>query len=433
MGYSFIVSVALVMGFMLSPESLVLLGNFAGIAGIYFLAVILLAVIFHMLTALSYGELFALYPGQEGEACFIRAALGPVPAILFPVCSRIVTALCISTGIIVTAGFVFNEVFLYWFPNFAFAFLLLGFLMMINLLGRGIAEKFQIFFVTLALSGLLFLSAFALIRSGNAPSMLEDIRPAMNLKIGSIGLLLFLGFDLVGFTNEKRGEKGFLLVKSMITGILLAGTVFCLWSLASVIHVPLSKLADTTIPYSVAARRIMGQKGRIIIGCVLISGTCSAVNALFMAVSRMMAGMVKQGLIPRFLGSFKDRIIIPPILLAIGIAVMMATGMAGEPELEVYIRGALLFWLLNYAVAHLCILILRRRIPERSRPFKVPGYPMTPILGFIVVLTGFVGLLWIEGNTAQLIKFMMIVFGAILFYSLIWIRLARKKGWIHPK
>ena len=32
---------------------------------------------------------------------------------------------------------------------------------------------------------------------------------------------------------------------------------------------------------------------------------------------------------------------------------MLATGMAGEPETEVYTRAGVLFWLLHYAAMHL--------------------------------------------------------------------------------
>jgi hypothetical protein len=40
---------------------------------------------------------------------------------------------CASAGLVVSAGFVFNKVFVYWFPNFAFAFALPGLVAVIAL------------------------------------------------------------------------------------------------------------------------------------------------------------------------------------------------------------------------------------------------------------------------------------------------------------
>ena len=400
-----------------------MLGNNMGNMGFFFLGAIFTAVIVHIFTALSYGELFASYPGPASEAQFIQRALGPVPAIFFPLCSRVVLTVCISTGILATAGFVFNEVFVYWFPNFAFAFILLGFLLTINLLGQPVSEKFQVIFVMVAVLGLLILSVIGLTGLGNTPSTYKEAGLAFNIRAGLTGLLLFVGFDLAGLFNNGNPVK---LVKSMVAGIVLVGVVFSLWGLVSVNYVSLEKLADTTIPYTVAARKILGQGGRIIIGVVVLAGICSAVNVLLAGVSRMIIGMADKDLLPAFLVLFRDRAAIPLILLTTGITVMMALGMAGSPSLEVYIRAGLLFWLLNYAVVHLSVLIMRKRSYNRSEIFKVPGYPIVPVIGLIAIIFSFVGILWLDTESYVMLKFMFAVSAIVLLFSLVWIGLSRR-------
>jgi len=73
MGFASLIAVAI--GLMLSSESLTLLGNNTGMAGISFLIFIPAAVLLHLVTALSFGELMSPFPGPEGEARFIRMAL----------------------------------------------------------------------------------------------------------------------------------------------------------------------------------------------------------------------------------------------------------------------------------------------------------------------------------------------------------------------
>ncbi len=322
-----------------------------------------------------------------------------------------------------TAGFVFNEVFVDWFPNFAFAFLLLGFLLAVNLLGQEVSEKIQVVFVIVAILGLFFLSAVGLMGLGNTPSTVEEVGHPFNIKVGLLGLLLFVGFDLAGFIKSSNPVNP---VKSMVAGIVLVGIVFILWGVVSINYVSLDKLSDTTIPYTVTARKILGQEGRIIMGVVLLAGTCSAVNALFIGVSRMMVGMAAQGLLPHFLGKSQDRAPIPLILLATGVAVMMAMGMAGSPSLEVYVRAGLLFWVLNYAVIHLSVLIVRRRTHNQPRIYKVPGYPVILVIALIAIFIGFAGLLWFDSESALMFNFMLLISATVLFFSLVWIGLSRR-------
>ena len=111
MGFASLMAVA--MGLMLSSEVLTLLGNNVGVAGIYFLALIPAAILLHLFTALSYGELLSPFPGPEGEARFLKEALGSIPAIVLPIGSRVLFTICAATGILATAGYVFNETFLY--------------------------------------------------------------------------------------------------------------------------------------------------------------------------------------------------------------------------------------------------------------------------------------------------------------------------------
>ena len=426
MGFASIMAVA--MGLMLSSESLTLLGNSAGVAGIYFLAFIPAALLLHLFTALSFGELLSPFPGPEGETRFLKEALGSIPAIVLPIGSRALFTVCAATGILATAGYVFNETFLYWFPNLGFSFFLLGLLILINLLGPKFSETTQIIFVSLALLGLLVLSIIGLSGWENAPLASENANPSSFhfARAALIATVLFLGYDLAGITIERTGTHSFDLVKAMVGGLLLVALIFFLWGIVSLKYVSPGKLADTTIPYTLTAKAIMGQKGRILMGIVILSGTCAAVNALLMAVSRMVAGMSAQGLLPSLLGAARNRAPIPLILLGIGTGAMMTVGMAGEPVLEVYIRAGVWLWLFNYAVIHLCVLIMRRRIPDRSKHLQFRAYRVFPIMAFTVLVMILFGLLWTDPESLFLIKSILFIMTSLFLFGLLWVRFGRE-------
>jgi len=276
--------------------------------------------------------------------------------------------------------------------------------------------------------GLLVLCIGGLSGSENAPLTSLNANPSF-FHIARAALLapvLFLGYDLAGMTIAKTKMHPFDLVKVMVGGLLLVALIFYLWGVVSLRYVSPDKLADTTIPYTMTAKAIMGQRGRIFMGIVILSGACAAVNALFMAVSRMVAGMSAQVLLPSILGAARNRATIPLVLLGIGTGTMMAVGMAGEPALAVYTRAGMWLWLFNYAAIHLCVLIISRRIPEKSKGIQIRGYRVFPIVASAVLIMILFGLLWTDDESILLIKTIFLIIAGLSVYSLLWIRFGSK-------
>src|SRR4029450_7488647 len=147
--------------------------------------------------------------------------------------------------------------------------------------------------------------------------------------------------------------------------IVLAALVWCIWGVASMHVVAPARLAESTVPHMVAARAIGGAGGRMVMGVVVLAGTCATVHALLSAGAHMLADMAEHGFLPAWLRWRQAR---PALLvLAAGPAMMLAMGMAGEPEAEGYTRGGVLFWLLHDAAMHLAVLVgLRRQAPQKA-------------------------------------------------------------------
>jgi len=427
---SWITLVPFAMALMLSPDSLTLLGNGVGIAGVSFLGVLLIAAIIHLFTTLSYGEIFSVFPGSGGEARYTEAALGKVPAIFLPLCSRVVFTVCAATGMLATAGYVFNEIFVYWFPNLGFSFCLLGLLLLIGVLGKRVTFAAQGIFMAMALLGLSFLSVWGLIAGGNEslpPSSVEN--PSFNLlHMGAMGLVLFIGFDLAGLASGGRDQQPFNVAKPMAAAVIFSGIVLSLWGLVSYIYVPPQRLADTSVPYSLAARAVLGWTGRKIMGLVVLAATCGAVNALLAGVARMIIAIAFRGPLPSFFGVSDKRASVPIIFLSLSIAVMLASGMAGEPDLEVYTRGSIYLWLLNYGAVHLSVLILRRRGGLGPQSSAVLGYPVIPFIGLLATCAGVFGLLWFDAEPGLLLKFMAVVLATGLVFGMVWVSIRSRKS-----
>lgn len=425
---SIIVPLTIALGVMLSPESLGLLGNGMGSGGALFLIPVVLAVIAHFLTALSYGELPVGHPDLSAESELLRKSFGSIPATILPLSSRLLFTVCASAGILATAGYVFNEVFVYWFPNLGFSFCLLALLLVINLLGRKVTIAAQIGFVTVAMVGLVLLVLFGVLGLANASSVGGplDFGSANLGRVAPVGLLLFIGYELaLQASSRKEGSRANLAL-SLGVGIVLIGVIFSAWGLISLKYVGMQRLADSTIPHMIVAREILGQNGRIIMGIVVIAAVLGAVNGLLFSVSRMLSGMAGEGLLPSLFAESNDRATSGLLLLVFGIAAMMGLGMAGEPVLEVYTRASILFWLLTYAAVHLAVFMSVRSVAIELKESAVVGWhPLVSIIGLLIMLGGFRWLLWTDPNSAEIVKFMLVMSGVLLILTASWLGLRK--------
>jgi len=374
------------LGLMLAPHTLALLGNTAAtLQGLTPFAIGAGAICFWL-----NGQSLVRWSSADHPADNISnakmLALKHLPVQVLFYSGRIVATVSIATVLLVTAGFVFNETFAYWFPNFAFAFLLLGVVVFIHMLGPKAAQRVQNAFIGISLAGIILLTVWGVV--GSQPPLNQPIAQAPALSVRAVWsiLLLFVGFDLWTNTHPNDGSQP---NKPVFIGLLLAGILFALWAAVSVEYVPAAKLADSFIPHTLAARAMAGQAGRLVMGVVLISGACAAVNALLWDQTRSLSELTK-----RFEGSLFSkpwfrRLPMGSFLAGVIIAAMMVTGLAGTDSIDTYVRTGLYLWLFYYGAVHLVVLM--------------PGSDQKQPLSAIQVLISLVGLATMTIGGAMLI------------------------------
>lgn len=385
------------LGWILSPEALVLASNYAGRGGIYaMLALLVCLFILSLLVIFRKNR-----PAEVTSSSIITfiqtskdlAATGSLTIFL-------------STGMLVTAGFTFNETFLYWFPNFGFSAVLLAIILILHLIGDKAVYWSQKVFISSAV-----LSLFIIIIAGLV-SHSDISQKAFQLTSGSItstetisliagGLLFYLG-ALHLLSRQLNSRQTIYILAS---GALL----LILWQIVSLKHVPQDKLAESTIPYILVGREILGQTGRILIGIAIISGTCAATN-YFMSLATSAGSSLVLGL-----SSFSKRgesIIkrILALLFAAIIGICMASGLAGEVHLELYIYGTLLLWLLSGGIQILITTFSMQRTLSVHQFFSA----ITATLFF----TAFIYLTRIHSETVSLVIFIILVLGLSSLFTL---------------
>ncbi|MBM3224861.1 MAG: hypothetical protein FJZ47_13800 [Candidatus Tectomicrobia bacterium] len=404
------------LGLMLSPDTFIVLGNTVGSSGlIWCLGSLLLAGALHGYTVRTYGTLGLYDAAPRNEARVLQDTVGPVWTTVLPLCARIVYLVCAATGLLAIAGYVFNEVFVRWFPNLGFSFALLGCVLLLTLLPGRLAAWLQALAIAGVLGGILWLVGTALSGVGSAPASPWP-RPAPDAtqivqSVLAVPLVL-LGIEFALFVPAHRTDQRLLSGKLLALGLLLACVLLGIWGYTSLGAVAPATLADSTVPHMVTARAILGETGRKVMGGVVLAGTYAAVQALLAGGARMLQGMSRQGLLPAWLGRWQARPAL--LLLAAGPAGMMGIGMAGEPETEVYTRAGALCWMLHYAVLHLAVLRRGQRWQQRGMTVACAGLSACLYIGSVLAW------LWLDHARGHLLVFMALVSGSVACLSVGW-------------
>jgi APA family basic amino acid/polyamine antiporter len=109
----------------------------------------------------------------------------------------------------------------------------------------------------------------------------------------------------------------------------------------------------------------------------------SAMNGSMLTGARVPYAVAKDGLAPAPLARLSAaRIPAVAVLVQGGLACVFALSARFDQLTDAVVFASWLFYALNAGT----VLILRRRAPGATRPFRVPGYPVVPIV-FIVLAT----------------------------------------------
>ncbi len=336
---------------LVSPEVEVLLGNGMGMVGWFFPLSLVFVAALHLLTLHAYDDIYGGRYGPGNEHVFLTTTFGHWLPLVTSLSSRAVFMVCGATISLVTAGFVFNEVFVHWFPNFAFAFLLLALVVALQLAGRRWALRIQCFLV-------FFIMILVAIMAAAGFSEFSGSSPVGEMPFQGRGLLLPLvmvvgvEFAYVGYDGMKDGLPRVAPIAKILMGVVF---FFILWGIVMPLFVDPARLAQSFNPQMIVARQVLGQPGRLIMGAALIAGAAALVNGLLLVLHSQLAELLPVSWTAGHPGQKKWLSALGVVALATAPAVMMATGMAGEEMIDVYARVALVFWLLHYSLIHFAV------------------------------------------------------------------------------
>ena len=342
------------MGVMVSPLSLPAAGNSAGILGYALLWLLPVAALINFFTVNRYyvyvSSLSESRPRPTGSRL---PTILPVLQILafLPFC------LAASTLILAAAGYVFNEVFVRWFPNLLFSVCFLVGILAVNLISGNVSRYIQNFSILLFSGSMLLLVVIGMFSIDRPFLENPDAPGLLSFEARSVFMLfwIFMAAELAVF-HEKHEKNALQSPYFIIAAFAAALAVFWLWSLVSIAVAPPQALAESTGPQNIAAHFIAGNTGRTIMGAAMLAGGFCAVNTLLLgtgaALNAYITPVIRKGRLPEKTPGRKLLIVIISLL----ILAMLLGGMAGKEITFTIKRAAFYLWLLTYAGLNLHLL-----------------------------------------------------------------------------
>jgi basic amino acid/polyamine antiporter, APA family len=344
-----------------------------------------------LIGALCYAELCTAFPNPGGDYHFLTRAYGRTFGFVFAWARFAV----INTGSIALLGFVIGDYLnpvIDLGPNgpAIWAFLSVLLITLFNLRGKGAGLGADYAITLLEVLGLLLLTAAAivLVTQGTPP---RTDGPGTAPSLASLGyamvfvLLAYGGWTEMATLSAEVKDARSGMVRALTLSVIVITVLFMLANWALLRGLGVEGLAASEAPAADLMALAFGPAAGVLLSVAVAAAAITSVNATVVVGARTTyAACHDRRHLPVFsaMAHWDARREIPAGaifwqgVVSLGL-VLLGAVYDGFSTLVDY--TAPVYWLF-LASSALAVIVLRRREPDAPRPFKVPLYPLLPLL-----------------------------------------------------
>jgi len=351
-----------------------------------------------LIGALCYAELTTAYAHPGGDYHYLQRAFGRSVSFLFGWARFSV----ITTGSIALLGFVFGDYMQQAIPltmlpagwgSTAYAVAVIVALSLLNLRGIRAGTKAQTVLTLTEILGLLLIVGAAALFADPAPVAASSAAPAEDAGAGaltaSLGMAMVFVLLTYGGWNEaayisaemRTGPRG--MVTALTAGIVIITVLYLLVTWAYWKVLGMEGMAASEAVAADVMRQTFGPTGGKLISVLVAVSALTSINATMIVGARTGYAMGCDWGPLRRMAEWDGERGTPTIamcvqcvaaLVLVGIGAALGSGFKAMVEFT-----APVFWLF-FLLTGISLFVLRRREPHTPRPFRVPLYPVLPLL-----------------------------------------------------
>lgn len=353
-----------------------------------------------LIGALCYAELATAYPQEGGDYVYLTRAFGRPVGFLFAWCQLWI----VRPGSIGAMAYLFAEYANRIWPQvdvagvrgtltlLAYAAGAVVALTMVNLLGVREGKWTQNVLTTAKVLGLaaIVVTGFLCVApttstpaavSGESTlphSWLDNLRSAMIFVLFAYG-----GWNEMAYVAAEVKEPRKNILRALLVGTLAVTVIYVVANLAFLHALGFQGLRNATVTAADVLELGIGSWAAQAVSVLICISALSAINGQIFTGARIYYAMGTEHRLFSWLGRWDARRGTPACSLliqgAITLALVMVLGLSrgGFEGMVTFTTPGFWFFLMLVGAS---VFVLRRREPAVPRPYRVPGYPVTPLL-----------------------------------------------------
>ncbi len=384
-------------GLILGAGIYAVIGRTTEFAGPMIWVSVLLAGLIALLTGLSYAELSGMYPRASSSYFYVKQAFPGKEGLAFLVGWMIFfeAASGAATASIAFAEYLSALLNLGSWLLVPISLVSIILFSVINWLGIEESSKVNVLFTIIEASGLLMVIVLGLILGPVSPNYFTSPPKGWLGILQGAALIFFayVGFELMATTSEETIDASHTVPKAILSALTLCSVLYALVAIAVVRLLPWEVLATVEAPLAVAAQKVLGASGWLILAFIALFSTSNTILGFLVSSSRIAYGMAYDGMLHKSLaftdsnrGTPRNTVILAGVIASFEVLV---TGIAGGKIIDAVAKASNLGALIAFIFVNIATIVLRRR-ENMDRPFKIrgeiKGVLIPPLIGTVLCI-----------------------------------------------
>jgi len=373
-----------------------------------------------VLGALCFAELGTLIPRAGGEYQYVRAAFGDLPGFVYVCMSIIIGAasvasysvaftIFLSSVVTLPAPWVERDFVLFGQP-IAWQFgprQILGIVLVmtftgINLAGVAFGGRVQTFLTSLKVLSLVGVIVGVFLFSGEAAAPASAAAASLpTLTLSGFGFAMlsamwaYSGWQYLPMTAAEVRDPARNVPRAVIGGGLLVVVLYLLVNSAYFVALPFESVltaSSTAYPDAPAvgaraAETFLGAKAISLAAVIFLISAIGALNGVMLTRARVPYAAAQDGLFFKSFAKLNPGASVPAnsVILHGVLAILFAVSGTFDQLTNLATLIFVLFW----ALSGVALIVLRRKMADAARPYRVPLYPLVPVV-YVLVMTGII-------------------------------------------
>ena len=259
---------------------------------------------------------------------------------------------------------------------------------LLNISGTKTGSKVQVVSTVCKLIPLFLIMIVGLALGKSDASIISPLVGEGKSSITALGstllavLFAFEGWTNVGAIAGEMKNPAKDLPKAIVGGVSIIMAIYLLINIAYIKVIPASELMNIESPAAAVAEVLFGKAGGSIIRIGIIISVIGAANGFLMSGSRVVYSLAKENSLPfanKFSEVNENGSPVNAIILIGSLACLYS--LTGKFDLltDIAVFSCWIFYTLTF----LSVIKMRKDHPELERKYKVPLYPIVPLIAII--------------------------------------------------